>query len=104
MKFGYYDDKNKEYVVNGWKCGPTSFHFDEISLEYWEANGFVQIRESRRKDARLVITGEQQYDWTYSRNWALAKADEKVSNAIGTMKVVKEIYVKGKLVNIVVKP
>ena len=25
--------KNKEYVVNGWKCGPTSFHFDEISLD-----------------------------------------------------------------------
>lgn len=35
---------------------------------------------------------------------ALAKADEKVVEAIGSMNIVKEIYVKGKLVNIVVKP
>lgn len=35
---------------------------------------------------------------------ALAKADEKVAEAIGSMNIVKEIYVKGKLVNIVVKP
>ncbi len=35
---------------------------------------------------------------------AMAKADEKVAAAMGSMNVVKEIYVKGKLVNIVVKP
>ncbi|MBE6823862.1 MAG: leucine--tRNA ligase [Ruminococcaceae bacterium] len=35
---------------------------------------------------------------------SLAKADEKVKEAIGSMNIIKEIYVKGKLVNIVVKP
>ena len=35
---------------------------------------------------------------------ALAKENEKVAAAVGSMKIVKEIYVKGKLVNIVVKP
>lgn len=42
-------------------------------MEYWENKGFAQIHESRRKDARLVITGEEQYNWTYSRNWAHCK-------------------------------
>ena len=35
---------------------------------------------------------------------SLAKADDKVNDAIAHMNIVKEIYVKGKLVNIVVKP
>ena len=35
---------------------------------------------------------------------ALAKEDEKVQKAISSMNIIKEIYVKGKLVNIVVKP
>lgn len=35
---------------------------------------------------------------------AAAKADEKVAAAIDGMQVIKEIYVKGKLVNIVAKP
>ena len=35
---------------------------------------------------------------------ALAKADEKVAEAIKGMTVVKELYVSGKLVNIVVRP
>ncbi len=35
---------------------------------------------------------------------AMAKAELKVQEAIAGMKIVKEIYVRGKLVNIVVKP
>ena len=35
---------------------------------------------------------------------SLAKADEKVIEAVSNMNIIKEIYVKGKLVNIVVKP
>ncbi len=35
---------------------------------------------------------------------ALAKADEKIVQSIKGMTIVKELYVKGKLVNIVVKP
>jgi leucyl-tRNA synthetase len=34
---------------------------------------------------------------------ALAKADEKVAEAIGAKTIVKELYVPGRLVNIVVK-
>ena len=35
---------------------------------------------------------------------ALAKQEEKIKAAIENMQIVKEIYVKGKLVNLVVKP
>lgn len=55
---------------------PARLNPEDGAMEYWENKGFAQIHESRRKDARLVITGEEQYDWTYSRNWALAKADK----------------------------
>ena len=34
----------------------------------------------------------------------MAKADENVAKAIENMNIIKEIYVKGRLVNIVVKP
>lgn len=35
---------------------------------------------------------------------ALAKVEEKIVEAIAGMSIVKELYVKGKLVNLVVKP
>ena len=35
---------------------------------------------------------------------AQAKAEQKVADAINGMTIVKEIYIKGRLVNIVVKP
>ena len=35
---------------------------------------------------------------------ALAKADENVKKSVEGMNIIKEIYVKGRLVNIVVKP
>jgi leucyl-tRNA synthetase len=35
---------------------------------------------------------------------AQAKADEKIAPAIAGMQLVKELYVPGKLVNLVVKP
>jgi leucyl-tRNA synthetase len=35
---------------------------------------------------------------------ALAKADEKIASALKGKRIIKELYVKGKLVNIVVKP
>ena len=34
----------------------------------------------------------------------MAKADEAVAKAIDGMNIIKEIYVKGRIVNIVVKP
>ena len=35
---------------------------------------------------------------------SLAKSDENVKKAVEGMNIIKEIYVKGRLVNIVVKP
>ena len=35
---------------------------------------------------------------------AAAKADEKIAPALENMQIVRELYVPGKLVNIVVKP
>ena len=60
----------------------------------------IAVQVNGKIKAKLNIAADADNDEVI----ALAKADEKVSNAIGTMKVVKEIYVKGKLVNIVVKP
>ncbi len=60
----------------------------------------IAVQVNGKIKAKLNIAADAENDEVI----ALAKADEKVSNAIGNMKVVKEIYVKGKLVNIVVKP
>ena len=60
----------------------------------------IAVQVNGKIKAKLVIPADaEQADVL-----ALAKADEKVVQAIGSMNVVKEIYVKGKLVNIVVKP
>ncbi|MBQ6153135.1 MAG: leucine--tRNA ligase [Ruminococcus sp.] len=53
-----------------------------------------------RIKAKLVISKDASQDEVLS----LAKSEQKVIEAIRGMNVIKEIYVKGKLVNIVVKP
>ena len=53
-----------------------------------------------RIKAKLVISKDASQDEVL----ALAKSEQKVIEAIRGMNVIKEIYVKGKLVNIVVKP
>ena len=60
----------------------------------------IVVQVNGRIKAKLMIpaNGEQ------AEAIALAKEDEKVKEAISSMNIVKEIYVKGKLVNIVVKP
>ena len=49
---------------------------------------------------KLVISAEAGSDEAI----AAAKASEKVAASLAGMKIVKELYVKGRLVNIVVKP
>ena len=49
--------------------------------------------------AELVLTPAEQ-----GMQGALAKADERVAPMLEGMQIVKELYVPGKLVNIVVKP
>ena len=58
----------------------------------------VQINGKIR--AKLNIAADAQQDQVL----ALAKAELKVADAIRGMNIVKELYVKGRLVNIVVKP
>ena len=60
----------------------------------------IVVQVNGKIKAKLVIPADAQQDEAIS----LAKADEKVIEAISGMNIVKEIYVKGKLVNIVVKP
>lgn len=60
----------------------------------------IAVQVNGKIKAKLVIPADaEQADVL-----AMAKADDKVSQSIGSMNIVKEIYVKGKLVNIVVKP
>ena len=60
----------------------------------------IVVQVNGKIKAKLMIPADADQATAIS----LAKADEKVIEAIGKMNIVKEIYVKGKLVNIVVKP
>ena len=71
--------------------------YDESKCVDSEIEVVVQINGKVRAKLRLPA------DCTSEQAIAQAKADEKIAAAIGSMTVVKEIYVKGKLVNLVVK-
>ena len=60
----------------------------------------IVVQVNGRIKAKLMIPANAEQ----AEAIALAKEDEKVKEAISSMNIVKEIYVKGKLVNIVVKP
>ncbi len=60
----------------------------------------IVVQVNGKIKAKIMIPADSQQTDAIT----LAKADEKVKEAIGSMNIVKEIYVKGKLVNIVVKP
>ena len=60
----------------------------------------IAIQVNGKIKARIMVdAGDESADVI-----ARAKSEEKVAAAIDGMKIVKELYVKGKLVNIVVKP
>ena len=60
----------------------------------------IVVQVNGRIKAKLMIPANAEQ----AEAIALAKEDEKVQEAISSMNIIKEIYVKGKLVNIVVKP
>ncbi len=72
--------------------------YDEAKCVDDEIEIAVQVN-GKVKD-KLVISAEAGSDEAI----AAAKASEKVAASLAGMKIVKELYVKGRLVNIVVKP
>lgn len=60
----------------------------------------IAVQVNGKIKARLNVPADAEQDSVL----ALCHDNESVKNAIGTMNVIKEFYVKGKLVNIVVKP
>ena len=60
----------------------------------------IVVQVNGKIKAKLMIPADADQQTAIS----LAKEDEKVQEAVANMNIVKEIYVKGKLVNIVVKP
>lgn len=72
--------------------------YDEAKCVDNEIEIAVQINGKVRE--KLVVAAEAQPDEVI----AAAKALDKIAQAIDGMQVVKELYVKGRLVNIVVKP
>ncbi len=72
--------------------------YDEAKCVDNEVEIAVQINGKVRE--KLVISAEA----TQDEALAAAKALDKISAAIDGMTIVKELYVKGRLVNIVVKP
>ena len=93
-----------------------------VTEEMWEMNGFdgmlangewVDYDESKCVDATIEIVAQINgkvkakfnvpADIEQDDVLALVKADEKIAELIAGKTIVKELYVKGKLVNIVVK-
>ncbi|MBE6746775.1 MAG: leucine--tRNA ligase [Ruminococcaceae bacterium] len=93
-----------------------------VTEEMWEMNGFdgmlangewVDYDESKCVDATIEIVAQINgkvkakfnvpADIEQDDVFALVKADEKIAELIAGKTIVKELYVKGKLVNIVVK-
>ncbi len=60
----------------------------------------IAVQVNGKIKARLNVPAEAEQDEVL----AMCHADDSVKSAIGTMNVIKQFYVKGKLVNIVVKP
>lgn len=60
----------------------------------------IAVQVNGKIKAKLMIAADTEQKEVLN----IAHSNEKVSQAIGSMRIMKEIYVKGKLVNIVVKP
>ncbi|MGN1132452.1 MAG: hypothetical protein ACI4RL_06060, partial [Ruminococcus sp.] len=71
---------------------------DESKCKEEEIEIVVQVNGKIK--AKLMIPADAEQSEAIS----LAKADENVQKAVEGMNIIKEIYVKGRLVNIVVKP
>ena len=71
--------------------------YDEAKCKENSIEIVAQINGKVR--AKLVIPADIEADEAI----ALAKADEKIAQAIEGKTIVKELYVKGRLVNIVVR-
>ncbi|MGN0460414.1 MAG: leucine--tRNA ligase [Ruminococcus sp.] len=111
----------KEYAIFTILLNPFAPHITE---EVWEScslgNGIVaeqswpEFDESKCKEEEIEIVVQVNgkikaklmipADAEQSEAISLAKADENVKKAVDGMNIIKEIYVKGRLVNIVVKP
>ena len=83
---------NETIAFESW---PT---YDEAKCVDNEIEIAVQINGKVRE--KLVIAAEA----TQEEALAAAKSLDKIAEAISGMTIVKELYVKGRLVNIVVKP
>ncbi|MCI6652132.1 MAG: leucine--tRNA ligase [Ruminococcus sp.] len=111
----------KEYAIFTILLNPFAPHITE---EVWEScslgDGIVaeqswpEFDESKCKEEQIEIVVQVNgkikaklmipADAEQSEAISLAKADENVKKAVEGMNIIKEIYVKGRLVNIVVKP
>ena len=84
-------------------------HADTIAFEPWPTYDEAKCAEDTVEIA-LQVNGkirsrvQVEADATAEQVLAIAKADDKVAPALEGMQIVKELYVPGKLVNIVVKP
>lgn len=72
--------------------------YDEIKCKANEIEIAVQVNGKIKTKLMIPAEAEQ------AEVIALAKADENVKKSVEGMNIIKEIYVKGRLVNIVVKP
>ena len=84
-------------------------HEDTIAFESWPAYDESKCAEQTFEIA-LQVNGKIRSrisvaaDITAADALAAAKADEKVAPLLEGMQIIKELYVPGKLVNLVVKP
>ena len=84
-------------------------HDDTIAFESWptydeskcaEQSFEIALQVNGKIRSRISVAA----DITAADALAAAKADEKVAPLLEGMQIIKELYVPGKLVNLVVKP
>jgi hypothetical protein len=48
----------------------------DASVEFWKDGEFVRVIEEKERDARVILTGDEDFSWNYFQNWSMAKLSE----------------------------
>ena len=97
--FQYWRNVDDGDVINCLKL-ITFVPIEEIeAMEHWEGSQLNKAKEILAYEVTKLVHGKEEAE----KALAAAKADAKVAAEIAGKNIVKEIYVPGKLVNIVAK-
>ena len=79
LKLGFAESNSRKvlFVAIARTLGiPARMDAVDGSLEYWRDGQFVRVVKEQEKDARVLLSGDPEVNWTYFQNWSLAKLEE----------------------------